>query len=417
MKRRFLVFFFATIELPVFFIIAIFMRLLRLVERDVSEYKVFWGTEPLLNSHYWADATQTIFSQSIFAIRHPSRILSEEKADLVIFNQQEPHHLLPRIIFHIRENIKFTVFTFRILRNASLLCYSCEGFLFQYYTIWGFSYRVEFFLWKIAGIKVAIFPYGYDSYVYSKVANRDWLYGLLTDYPDAAKNQDFIDRRLKFFIRRADLFLPGSAMFDGMGRSDWITPSTLCIDTTYWSPIENKQSRIFTVSHAPNHRAVKGTKYVIDAIEMLKESGHLVTLRLIENVDNQEVQKILATESDLHVDQLFADGYGLNALESMSLGIPTISNFQGATRDFFDRWTFTKDCPIVVCSETELAQTIRSLMNNKEELREIGRLSREYVLSHHSYHSFSKNFHNALVTRDQRYAKFSRLHGKEIKSA
>jgi hypothetical protein len=406
MKRRLLITSFALINLPLLFAIALIVRTSKNIKVSSDKYTVYWGTEPLLNYHYWANATRSNFTRSIFISRYTSKILSKEKVDRVLFEAQVPQTLLLKLLFILNENLKFLICVIQILRNASLICCSCEGFIFQHYKVSGFNYRIEFYLWKLAGIKVAIFPYGADSYVYSKVTNRNWLYGLITDYSDAAKKQDFIERRLKFFIRRSDFFLPGIALFDGMGRSDWITPSTLCIDTTKWSRSYIKRPNIFTVTHAPNHRMVKGTKYVIDAIELLKESGHLVALKLIENVDNQELQKILATESDLHVDQLFADGYGLNALESMSLGIPTVSNFQGPARDFFDQWSFTKECPIIVSSASDLAQTILNLMNQPEELREIGRLSREYVLKYHSYQSFSKNLHDLLLTHDKLYIQF-----------
>ncbi len=412
--RRFTITLFALVNLPILFMVAFCIRVTRLWSREVSEYKVYWGTEPLLNSYYWSNASKSIFTQSIFVIRYPSKILSKEKADVVLFNEQIPTFILFKSIFLLRENLRFISLLIRVLRSASLICCSCEGFVFQHYKISGFNYRVEFYLWKLAGIKVAVFPYGADSYVYRKVANRNWLYGLISDYPEAAKNQDQIDRRLKFFIRNSDLFLPGIAMFDGMGRSDWITPSTLCIDTAEWSPQDKTQTKIFTITHAPNHRAVKGTKYIIASVESLKASGHKVKLKLIENADNYEVRRILATESDLHIDQLFADGYGLNALEAMSLGIPTVSNFQGPARDFFDQWTFTKECPIVVSSESDLVRVIESLIQDTEKLRQIGRLSREYVLCHHSFSSFAKNLQDVLVPRDQRFARFVDFNTKEI---
>jgi hypothetical protein len=406
MLRRILICTFALIDLPILFFVALSTGISRRTHGNIEQYNVFWGTEPLLNYFYWSRATQSIFSESIYVSRYPSSILDQNKIDLVLFNANVPKNYFAKILFLINENIKFILFFIKVLRTSSLVCCSCEGFLFQHYKVLGFNYRVEYYLLKVAGIRLAVFPYGADSFVYSNVQNKNWLYGLLSDYPEAAKNQSNLERRLKFYVRKSDIFLPGIAMFDGMGRSDWITPSTLCIDTIEWSPRKIHQNKTFTVTHAPNHRAVKGTRYVIDAIKWLQESGHDVELRLIENVNNEQVRQILAEESDLHVDQLFADGYGLNALESMSLGLPTISNFQGEIRDFFDRWTFTKECPIVVSNEVDLAQTILFLKNNREKLYEIGLLSREYILKYHSYPSFSKNFHNILVRHDERFVNF-----------
>jgi hypothetical protein len=270
----------------------------------------------------------------------------------------------------------------------------------------GFYYWIEFYLLRFARVKICVMPYGSDAYVYSRVQDRNWLFGLLEDYPKAATQQEYIAKRLNFYIRKADAFLPGAMIFDGMGRSDWITPSTLCIDTSNHKRVARTIGEKFIVTHAPNHRVVKGTKFVVESIQSLKSKGINVDLVLIEQKSNKEVIRILAEVSDLHIDQLFFDGYGLNALESMSIGVPTIGNFSGTSRNFFDLWSHTTECPLIIADEKSLEEVLLGFIENPESLESISKLSTEYVEKHHSYHSFSMNFSKIVAHFDERYGEY-----------
>jgi hypothetical protein len=298
------------------------------------------------------------------------------------------------------------------LASAHLVCISCDGFIFQHYKTLGFNYKIENFLLKFAGVKVCVFPYGGDAYVYSRIQDKNWFFGLMSDYPEASKNQSKIGERVDYFIAKADLFLPGAMLFDGMGRTDWFTPSTLCIDV----PKRNNRSRNhhnqIVVTHAPNHRAVKGTRFIIETVEKLVQEGVGIELKLLENETNQEVMRVLAEESDIHIDQLHFDGYGLNAIESMSLGVPTIGNFSGISRDFFDRWSFTTECPMIVASEKTLGEVLLNLVENRNQLQDISKKSVMYIEKHHSSEAFAMNFSQILQKTDPRYIKHLEAKGQ-----
>jgi glycosyltransferase involved in cell wall biosynthesis len=407
-----LVFFFALLNLPIFLLVAIGSRLWRSVLKS-KKYIVFWGTEPIINSVHWAKATSGIFTKSEFVTRYDSRILNG-RADKTLFSAEEIPSPISRLLRSFYENAIFLITFSKVLSTAQLVCISCDGFIFQHYKILGFNYKVEFFLLKIANVNVCVLTYGGDAYVYSRVQDKNWLYGLVSDYPKAAQQQNLIASRVDFYVSRAAIFLPGAMIFDGMGRSDWMTPSTLCINIPDAPRVKKTDKQRLTVTHAPNHRAVKGTSFVISTISRLVARGVAIELKLIENKTNQEVMKILAEESDVHVDQLFFDGYGLNALESMSLGVPTIGNFSGSSREFFDRWTFTRECPIILANEDTLFHVLSKITENKDLLQDISEKSVEYVRKYHSPEAFATNFSRAVKNADSRYAHWLKANGERI---
>jgi hypothetical protein len=404
LKKSLLILVFALFNLPIFFLIALISNLWRMIKSD-KEYSVFWGTEPIINSHHWARATQQIFTRSEFISRYDSRILNG-RASSVLFSSKQISNPVLRLVRSFSENLVFFKTFSKVLISANLVCISCDGFIFQHYKILGFNYKVELFILRLARIKICVLPYGADAYIYSKIQDKNWLYGLMCDYPGASKSQTSIENRVNFYVKNSDIFLPGAMLFDGLGRSDWITPSTLCIEVPEQNYKRKTPGNTFIVTHAPNHRTVKGTRHIISAIEELVARGMNIKLKLLEHKSNEEVLRVLSEESDLHIDQLFFDGYGLNALESMSLGVPTVGNFSGPQRDFFDRWSFTQDCPMVIANEISLVDVLSRLIDDKDALEEISKKSQNYVNKYHSSKVFAENFIEILKKTDPVFVLF-----------
>jgi glycosyltransferase involved in cell wall biosynthesis len=276
---------------------------------------------------------------------------------------------------------------------------SCEGFIFYQYNRGLFNYKVEYFLLRLAKIKIGVIPYGGDAHIYRRIQNPKWLAGLLTDYPKQALIQNDISERVDFYVEKADIFLPGSAIFDGFGRADRISANTLCIDTDLWSPTSKSIRKTIVISHTPNHRKIKGTQLIIEAVSQLKAEGFNVELKLIEGKSNEDVRIALQGSSDIHIDQLNSDCYGLSAIESMALGIPTLSSFGGAVREFFNEWSFSKNCPIVDINSGTLLENLRTLIENDNYRDDLSIRSRQYVLDYHSYEYFARFFEEILESK------------------
>jgi len=81
-----------------------------------------------------------------------------------------------------------------------------------------------------------------------------------------------------------------------------------------------KIGRNFKIAHSPTNRAVKGSHYIIQALENLKKS-HPIEIILIEGMPNKEALEI-CKQADLVIDQVLVGWYGGFAVEAMRMGKP-----------------------------------------------------------------------------------------------
>ncbi len=136
------------------------------------------------------------------------------------------------------------------------------------------------------------------------------------------------------------------------------------------------------IIHSPTHRIVKGTPEILAAIEKVKEQKDIEFL-LVENTPRDEVLKIKQT-CHIAIDQIGnrgGTGYGINSLETLSMGLPTITDMNCG----MDTWL--PENPFIVADKDTLADKLIELIDN-EELRMAKRAeSRKWVDKYHSYSS------------------------------
>lgn len=77
------------------------------------------------------------------------------------------------------------------------------------------------------------------------------------------------------------------------------------------------------VVHAPSDRTLKGTQYLLDAVDKLKKEGINFDFRLIEGLPYETAKRIYQ-QADIVVDQLCIGSFGIFSLEGMALGKPVI---------------------------------------------------------------------------------------------
>src|ERR1700733_1018810 len=124
------------------------------------------------------------------------------------------------------------------------------------------------------------------------------------------------------------------------------------------TPAKTEKTRIV---HAPSDRALKGTKYIIAAIEALQREGLPVELLLLEKIPHAElVGKI--READFAVDQLLFGSYGTFSVELMAQGIPTICYLREDVKDIYP-----KDLPLVNANPETIKDVIRYMEENQDQ--------------------------------------------------
>ncbi len=249
--------------------------------------------------------------------------------------------------------------------------------------------RLEVQLLHLAGKKVVVMPYGSDVALLNSIQSLPWRNGLLADYPALGRAEDRRRRWIQYFTDHADYIVAGLVHFETLPRCDLLTIHYYPIDTDAWAPAggpstHDGRSGPVVVLHAPNHRAVKGTDALIRACDELREEGLQLTLRLVQGAPNTEVREEMR-RADVIAEQ-FILGYGLTAIEGMSLGKPVISNLTDERyyAVFRERTRFDQ-CPIVSSTAEALKETIRRLVVDPSLRSHVGAAGREYVLREHSY--------------------------------
>lgn len=147
---------------------------------------------------------------------------------------------------------------------------------------------------------------------------------------------------------------------------------------------ERKGGRV-RIGHAPTNRKAKGSDIIISAIKELKKE-YPVELVLIENLPYEEALKLKAT-CHIFVDQIGELGYGINSLESLSMGIATCSSLANG---FEERYP---DHPFILINEKNLKQKLIELVENPDLRREKGLEGRRWVEEHHDSRRVVRRIH------------------------
>lgn len=261
------------------------------------------------------------------------------------------------------------------------------------------SYKHYF---KKFGCKTVIFPYGSDFWQYSKLEDPSFKLTLLMHYPQYATEEDTIYEHLKFWVKNADFISMGAAM-DGLGRVDMFMVNYILIDTGIWVAkkeysYNDGKNGVVNIVHTPNHRFIKGTEYIIQAVEELKKEGYKIELMLLEKVKNQLVREILYSKADILVEKIIHNGcYAQSALEGMATGIPVISNFENEkVAKAFRRYSYLDECPLIFSNPENIKDDLKTLIENPQLRIELGKAGRSYVEKYHSFKTFQFIFSNIL---------------------
>ncbi|MCC6241890.1 MAG: hypothetical protein IT353_03575 [Gemmatimonadaceae bacterium] len=249
---------------------------------------------------------------------------------------------------------------------------------------------VEPQLLQAAGIQTVLTTYGGDGAMYSKIRDLSVRHAFQLSYPDAARREPQIAAKVERWNRYADCIIGNIHSLDGHGRWDLLMGNCAQIDLTRCAPIQeyrNTDGRngVVRVLHTPNHRGVKGTEFLVVAVEELQREGLQVELVLLEKVQNHEVLACMRTV-DILAEQFILPYYGLSGIEGLATGLPVMSNL---TMDDYvqvlRRFSYLSECPVVATSPETLTDVLRRLVTNPALRATIGRASRAYAEKYHSY--------------------------------
>jgi len=132
------------------------------------------------------------------------------------------------------------------------------------------------------------------------------------------------------------------------------------------------------IGHSPTRRELKGTSAVISAVEEVSKD-HSVELVLIEGLPYEQAIRLKAT-CQVFIDQVGSTGgtgYGVSSVESMAMGIPTVSDFAPGLAEFLP------DHPFVLATPETLAARIVPLVKDPDMRKMKGEEGRRWVERNH----------------------------------
>ena len=153
-------------------------------------------------------------------------------------------------------------------------------------------------------------------------------------------------------------------------------------------PKRNLSKEILRISHAPTNRFYKGSDYIIKICKKL-ENKKLIKFDLIENVTHEESIK-RKSNCDIFIDQIGDRGgwgYGMNSVESLSMGICTLTQINKKYQNFIP------DNPFININKKNLKRVLEDLIKNRKKLSLISEKSKKWVKEKHDIKMVSKKLY------------------------
>jgi glycosyltransferase involved in cell wall biosynthesis len=151
------------------------------------------------------------------------------------------------------------------------------------------------------------------------------------------------------------------------------------VDAQRIAPAPEPPGDEIVVVHAPTDVDVKGTRFVIAAVDELRAQGMPFRLDLVEGVKREEVLRRVAA-GHLLVDQLLLGWYGAVAVEAMALGRPVLCYVR---EDEAEDNPFGSELPIVRTTPRSLLADLRRVASDPELRRRLGEQGRHFAGRRH----------------------------------
>jgi glycosyltransferase involved in cell wall biosynthesis len=358
-----------------------------------------WGSIPILTNKYWSDAMREVGHDSVTIMQAYFSI--NARSDFDRYFEDFAPSFLP---LTLQRGLGGCLALCWVLRRARAVHLSFLGFALDS----TFAWRLEAWLFKRAGVRVVILPFGADFYVYSRLIDTSLRYGLLASYPDLALHEARTVCRLDHWSTHADAVVAGM-MVDGLGRWDVALNQFFVIDTAAWTARQhysttNGRNGAVRVLHTPNHRGFKGTEFLVAAVDTLRTEGLQVELVMLERVPNTVVRETMG-QVDILAEQFLATGYALSGIEGMASGLPVMANLEHAAyTQVFRRFGFLDECPILSTTPETLVDQLRLLVTRPDLRQALGEASRAFAVKYHGFQTAQYLFGSI----------YDRLDGKDV---
>lgn len=153
---------------------------------------------------------------------------------------------------------------------------------------------------------------------------------------------------------------------------------------------KNTSNEKIRIIHSPTNRKFKGTDLIISVIKKIEKEKKIEFILM----ENQPRSLVLEekSKSDICIDQvggtMGGTGYGKAGIESLAIGIPTITNMTKEYKDWLPENPF-----IVANNSNELYDKLNYLIDSEKLRFELGEKGKKWVKKYHSYKSVNENLY------------------------
>jgi hypothetical protein len=143
--------------------------------------------------------------------------------------------------------------------------------------------------------------------------------------------------------------------------------------------IKQSLNRPLTICHATTHRIIKGSDRIIAVCKELEKS-HGIRFIFIENTPHSEVLE-LKRQADIYIDHVgeLTWGYGMNSLESLSMGVASATYLN----DTYEK--FIPDHPFINIRPDNIKEVLVHYIEHPELIMQKGIEGRKWVDKYHDY--------------------------------
>lgn len=337
--------------------------------------RLFWGTTPLKNFTYLSAALREAGYVSETAVVELYPIVNGRDFDTVVVVDPEQ-----AAIKRLYDELLAPCFMFAAaIGRFDIFHFSFDGGLLRRTALAG----LEAPLLKLAGKSLVVMAYGSDAFVYDRMPPL-WRHALVTDYEKNGRQAAKIESRIRHFTYHADIVIGSLVHFINLPKWDILPLLPYPVDTNALQPVWPRIKGTVRIAHAPNHRGVKGTEFLVNAVERLIEEGHDIELILIEGQPNDSALKMMAA-ADIFVDQLIF-GYALAAIEAMALGKIVVTGIEDSPEyRLFRRVSFLDEAPVMAASPGTIYNVLGDLLRRRQDWPELGSQTRTFAERRHSF--------------------------------
>jgi glycosyltransferase involved in cell wall biosynthesis len=347
--------------------------------------RLVWGPVPIISLKYWSEAMRGAGyeSRTCVLLHYPAHTRADFDVYLDEFASGGP----------LAAQLAPYRFYAWALRHGDVFIRFLDGGFLRYTS----ADRHELRILRLAGKRLIVSPFGGDVAVEGHFGGLEEA--LYADYPALRGQSTEIAARVDHTVRWADLVIRNWQV-GYLPRHDVVWLNQLAIDLERWAPAgqdsgaDGRDGEV-AVLHIPNHRHIKGTSYLEEAVRELREEGLSIDLSVMQGRPNEEIRKAVL-EADIVADQFLLPGYAMAAVEAMAQGKPVMVSMGNLHEELKATEAFER-CPAVDTNPETLKENLRRLVLDPGLRRELGAAGREFVERFHSYPVVAEGWERLLA--------------------